>query len=256
MQHRKWGLHSSQLWIFRRFNCRGRGGSTEFDSISISFGANNAGDQHNQMDRLQRSAVLRRFRSWRSQLELQELYFGWYHTRVARCTHGGLCRQAFIALWLSYRTFRRYTKCFLEKQTYFLLHVGKMREICDTATAYPWRDANFMLVTHSGIPASVEEDRFNDPQEWANLVAAKVFPFTTKQGKNLLLSQAQLPNSLSHSLLFKGVYQNYLDSSDSEERVRISYGVNWDRLRMMKTRFDPANVFHGNNNIPPLPLAV
>ena len=77
-----------------------------------------------------------------------------------------------------------------------------MREISDTATAYPWRDANFMLVTHSGIPASSEEDRFNDvPQEWANLVAAKVFPFTTKQGRkifNLVLSQAHFVTR-SHS---------------------------------------------------------
>jgi FAD/FMN-containing dehydrogenase len=45
-------------------------------------------------------------------------------------------------------------------------------------------------------------------------------------------------------------YINYLDDDDSN-RVRAAYGPNYDRLRDLKRRYDPQNVFHLNQNIPP-----
>jgi FAD/FMN-containing dehydrogenase len=53
-----------------------------------------------------------------------------------------------------------------------------------------------------------------------------------------------------------GVYVNYLDRDEPEEVIRQAYGpVNWTRLRELKRRYDPENLFRRNQNIPPAPAA-
>lgn len=49
----------------------------------------------------------------------------------------------------------------------------------------------------------------------------------------------------------EGVYVNFLGNED-EARVRAAYpGATWDRLREIKARYDPTNLFRVNHNIPP-----
>jgi FAD/FMN-containing dehydrogenase len=46
-------------------------------------------------------------------------------------------------------------------------------------------------------------------------------------------------------------YVNFL-SDEGEERIRAAYpGATWDRLRAIKARYDPTNLFRLNQNIPP-----
>jgi FAD/FMN-containing dehydrogenase len=48
-----------------------------------------------------------------------------------------------------------------------------------------------------------------------------------------------------------GVYVNFL-GDEGQERIRDAYpGPTWDRLRDVKRRYDPANLFRLNQNIPP-----
>jgi len=47
-----------------------------------------------------------------------------------------------------------------------------------------------------------------------------------------------------------GAYVNMLDD-EGESRVREAYGANYARLRQLKARYDPGNVFRSNQNIPP-----
>jgi berberine-like enzyme len=48
-----------------------------------------------------------------------------------------------------------------------------------------------------------------------------------------------------------GAYVNFL-ADEGDARVRAAYpGATWDRLRAIKTRYDPTNLFQGNQNIPP-----
>ncbi|MEO6957722.1 MAG: FAD-binding oxidoreductase [Antricoccus sp.] len=47
-----------------------------------------------------------------------------------------------------------------------------------------------------------------------------------------------------------GTYVNFL-MDEGAERVRDSYGSNYPRLAAIKNRYDPDNVFHINQNIPP-----
>jgi FAD/FMN-containing dehydrogenase len=48
-----------------------------------------------------------------------------------------------------------------------------------------------------------------------------------------------------------GAYVNFL-GDEGQERIRAAYpGATWDRLRQIKGRYDPKNLFRLNQNIPP-----
>ena len=48
-----------------------------------------------------------------------------------------------------------------------------------------------------------------------------------------------------------GAYVNFLED-EGEERIRAAYpGATWERLRAIKRRYDPTNLFRLNQNIPP-----
>ena len=50
-----------------------------------------------------------------------------------------------------------------------------------------------------------------------------------------------------------GAYVNFL-GDEGEARIRSAYpGPTWDRLRQIKARYDPTNLFRLNQNIPPAP---
>ncbi len=46
-------------------------------------------------------------------------------------------------------------------------------------------------------------------------------------------------------------YINHIAEDDGVEKVRASYGSNFDRLRQLKAKYDPNNLFRLNPNIPP-----
>jgi len=49
-----------------------------------------------------------------------------------------------------------------------------------------------------------------------------------------------------------GRYVNYLDDDETGDSVPAAYGQNYRRLREIKTKYDPNNFFHMNQNILPL----
>ncbi len=50
----------------------------------------------------------------------------------------------------------------------------------------------------------------------------------------------------------QGAYVNFL-SNASQEQIRAAYpGKTWDRLRLIKRKYDPTNLFRLNQNIPPM----
>jgi FAD/FMN-containing dehydrogenase len=52
---------------------------------------------------------------------------------------------------------------------------------------------------------------------------------------------------------FAGGYANYMQADEPLVRVRASFGAEaFERLRALKSRYDPANVLRRNQNIPPL----
>jgi len=50
-----------------------------------------------------------------------------------------------------------------------------------------------------------------------------------------------------------GGYANYMQADEPLDRIRAAFGPeSFDRLRALKSRYDPGNVLHRNQNIPPL----
>jgi FAD/FMN-containing dehydrogenase len=46
-------------------------------------------------------------------------------------------------------------------------------------------------------------------------------------------------------------YVNYLDQDEAGDPAAVAYAANYPRLRELKTKYDPENVFHVNVNIRP-----
>ena len=46
-------------------------------------------------------------------------------------------------------------------------------------------------------------------------------------------------------------YVNHLATDDRPEKVRASFGENYARLRALKAKYDPRNLFRMNANITP-----
>jgi FAD/FMN-containing dehydrogenase len=54
-----------------------------------------------------------------------------------------------------------------------------------------------------------------------------------------------------HPMSAGGGYVNVMMEDEGEARIRASYGDNYERLTRVKKRYDPENLFHINQNIPP-----
>ncbi len=92
-------------------------------------------------------------------------------------------------------------------------------------TAFPHRDGgyNFLVLSQWTDPAM--SDRCI---AWARETYAEMAPFAAE-----------------------GRYVNYLDDDEPGDPVRAAYGPNYQRLRELKTRYDPKNFFRMNQNIRP-----
>jgi hypothetical protein len=56
----------------------------------------------------------------------------------------------------------------------------------------------------------------------------------------------------SHPLSTGSGYTNFMTKDEGDARVRAAYGNQvYDRLQKAKSKFDPTNLFHGAQNIPP-----
>ena len=100
---------------------------------------------------------------------------------------------------------------------------GAYGRVAPDATAYAHRDLPFDLVVLASWTDPADDER---NVAWTRALYEAVRPFAPA-----------------------GVYVNDLDGDEGRGRVRDAYGANYDRLAMLKARWDPANVFRANHNI-------
>jgi FAD/FMN-containing dehydrogenase len=105
-------------------------------------------------------------------------------------------------------------------------HGGAMSRVGETDTAYGGRDASFLVTG---------EASWDDPALTDHAIA---------WGRDFWDAMGR------HST--GGLYLNFAGLGEEKEAlVRAAYGVNYERLTQLKTKYDPTNFFRMNLNIPP-----
>ena len=103
---------------------------------------------------------------------------------------------------------------------------GAMSRLADDASAFGDRSAPFLI----GIEANWDSPDHDDACiGWAREVFRDLGPFSTGR----------------EYVNFPGLYE------DNQRMVQDTFGGNLDRLRRVKNRYDPTNLFRLNHNIPP-----
>jgi FAD/FMN-containing dehydrogenase len=113
----------------------------------------------------------------------------------------------------------------LASEIHFHHFGGAVARVDEDATAYRERHAPYVV---NVIAASYDADGFDSHVDWAHRLYADLEPSLTG-----------------------GAYINFL-SREGGDRVRAAYGdEKFARLQALKDEYDPTNVFHLNQNIPP-----
>lgn len=103
---------------------------------------------------------------------------------------------------------------------------GAANRVPAGATAFSHRDKSWLLLINTNWDSTSDDDL---NIEWTRSLFAQLEDFGPPSG-----------------------YVNYL-SDEGASRVRAAYGVEtFDRLTKLKSKYDPENLFHFNQNIPPL----
>jgi FAD/FMN-containing dehydrogenase len=101
---------------------------------------------------------------------------------------------------------------------------GAIARVAPDATAFAHRSSRMLAIVVSFYEGSEDRGR---REAWVRTLSAGLY-----QGDD-------------------GAYVNFLDD-EGAERVRAAYpGATWERLSAIKARYDPANLFHRNQNITP-----
>ncbi len=101
---------------------------------------------------------------------------------------------------------------------------GACNRVAEDATAFAARDARFAAVIVGMWPDAADNEA---NMQWVRDYHAAIAPHSQQRG-----------------------YVNFM-SGDDEAQVPAAYAGNYARLREVKRRFDPGNVFHVNQNIRP-----
>lgn len=104
---------------------------------------------------------------------------------------------------------------------------GAANRVPSSSTAYASRDAKYVVNVHG---------RWEDPQEDQKCISwvRDFFNATAPYASG-------------------GAYVNFM-TEDESDRVSSAYGSNYERLVDLKSKFDPGNLFHMNQNIKPREL--
>ncbi len=100
---------------------------------------------------------------------------------------------------------------------------GAINDVPVDATAYPHRDAEFLMNLHTRWEDPAMDDEYVG---WTRDLHAAMTPHATG-----------------------GVYVNFVPEEVGEERA--AYRENYERLSELKARYDPENVFRANQNVEP-----
>jgi hypothetical protein len=105
---------------------------------------------------------------------------------------------------------------------------GAVHDVASDATAFAYRDIKF---THVIVAISPDPAPMPDYREWVRNYWSALHPYSAG-----------------------GAYVNFL-MDEGEERITSSYTSNYQRLALVKAKYDPGNLFRVNQNIKPAAAA-
>ena len=94
-----------------------------------------------------------------------------------------------------------------------------------------------------------DETAFPHRREGYNFLVVSEWLNPDENGQNI--AWARQSYDLMRPCFAPGRYVNYLGDDDGEDAVAAAYGPNHPRLRTLKAKYDPTNLFHLNQNIRP-----
>jgi FAD/FMN-containing dehydrogenase len=100
-------------------------------------------------------------------------------------------------------------------------------------------------VTRVGVTDTAVPHR----DEGWNLLIPSVWTDPERTDENIAWTRETFAELRPH--MGTGRWLNYLGDDQADDAIRAAYGPNFDRLREVKRRYDPDNVFHLNHNIVP-----
>jgi FAD/FMN-containing dehydrogenase len=99
---------------------------------------------------------------------------------------------------------------------------GAANRVPSNAMAYGHRDVQFVLNVHGRWDEAAQDETCI---AWAREFFEASAPYAST-----------------------GAYVNFM-TGDEGDRVAAAYGANYDRLKQIKKKYDPENIFHNNQNI-------
>ena len=107
-------------------------------------------------------------------------------------------------------------------EIFLALMSGAANRVPSNAMAYGHRDLQFVLNVHGRWDEAAQDETCI---AWAREFFEASAPFAST-----------------------GAYVNFM-TGDEDDRVAAAYGANYDRLKQIKKKYDPENIFHNNQNI-------
>lgn len=106
---------------------------------------------------------------------------------------------------------------------------GAAHRVDADATAWAHRDANWAHIILGFDPDPANREQITS---WARSYFESTKPYSES-----------------------GAYSNFMMDDEGDQRIRASYGTNYDRLAAIKAKYDPSNLFNVNQNIRPIAAA-
>jgi FAD/FMN-containing dehydrogenase len=101
---------------------------------------------------------------------------------------------------------------------------GAVHDVASDATAFAQRDVQFV---HVIVGADADGTNMASHKQWVRDYWAALHPHSSE-----------------------GAYVNFM-MDEGQDRIKATYGANYERLAAAKAKWDPANLFHLNQNIVP-----
>jgi FAD/FMN-containing dehydrogenase len=109
----------------------------------------------------------------------------------------------------------------------FVHHGGAIGRVKPDATAFRHRDAMHTVIVDAEWDDPHDGRARDENLQWARENWHTLEPFTD------------------------GFYVNTVAADDPQQRIRATYGANYERLVQLKNKYDPSNMFKMNANVPP-----